>query len=125
MPKITNISAGVLLVLCGLAACFTPLLVADYYGFVFEQIQAKTTLRVIGGFFIGVGGLFIYLALQLKSQQSLLLALIVILVSFALPRILGLIVDGASQEGMWHELAFEVLALLFVIWVYCKGGSDR
>jgi hypothetical protein len=125
LAKITNLIAGLLLMACGVAACFLPDSVAAYYGFSFDEVQAKTTLRVIGGFFIGVAYLFVYFALRLSNQQPLLYALCILLASFALSRIISIWIDGVVQVGMWYELSFELVSLVLVIMVYIKGRGEE
>ncbi|EGG95468.1 hypothetical protein IMCC1989_2835 [gamma proteobacterium IMCC1989] len=120
LAKSTNIVGGFILFVCGIVGCFFPDAVANYYGFVYEQLEAKTTVRVLAGLCMGVGGLLMYFACCCYDQRPVLLSLGVILISFAAPRLLGLIVDGIDQPNMWYELLFEISALLFVVYVHCR-----
>jgi hypothetical protein len=114
----TNMIGGFILLACGVVGCFSPDAVASYYGFVYEQLEAKTTVRVLAGLCMGVGGLLMYFAYYCDNQRPIIFSLGIILLSFALPRLLGLIVDGFNQPDMWYELLFEIGALLFVVYVY-------
>jgi hypothetical protein len=116
-PKVVNVLAGILLIACGLAACFWPDGVADDYGMHFIELQAKTTIRVVGGFFLGVGYLFVFFAYTISDQRPLLFCLGIVLASFALPRMLGLFLDGFHQTTMVYELLFELLCLIGVVWM--------
>jgi len=116
--RVVNIVAGSILIGCGVLGCFWPVLVADYYGLVIEQLDAKTMIRTLAGFCAGVGCLLVYFAMHLDNQRPILLVLIVVLLSFALPRTLGLLIDGFAQPLMWYELGFELLALIFVSIIY-------
>ncbi len=116
--KLTNYVAGLLLMLCGVMACFFPIIVGDYYGMKLEQAQAITTLRVVGGFFISVGWLFIIFARKNAHNKELLFSLLVIMIGFAASRILGLIIDGVQQSSMLYELYFELFCIVFVAYVY-------
>ncbi len=123
MPKKVNLLAGVLLACCGVLACFYPQASADYYGLGLERLEAKTTIRVVGGFFAGIGILFLIFACRLQQQKNLLLCLAVVMASFSLPRILGLYLDGLNQTLMIYELLFELIFLTFVVWVYRRDES--
>lgn len=118
MPKVVNFIAGVVLLLCGLVGCFYPDLVGEYYGMRFDQLDAKTTVRVLGGFCAGVGSLFVFFAITLQQQRPLLFCLMVVLASFALPRMLGLYIDGFNQASMVYELIFEAISLVFIVGVF-------
>jgi hypothetical protein len=119
-PKRVNVFAGVLLVVCGLVACLWPDSVANYYGMHLMELQAKTSIRAVGGFFVGVGYLFIFFAYTVSNQRPLLFCLAIVLLSFALPRIFGLYLDGFHQMTMVYELLFELLCLMGVVWLYVR-----
>ena len=123
LAKSTNIIGGFILLACGVVGCFFPDVVADYYGFVYAQVEAKTTMRVLAGLCMGVGGLIVYFACRSDDQRPVVLSLGVILASFALPRLLGLMVDGFDQTDMWYELFFEISSILFVAYVYCRCSA--
>lgn len=118
LAKSTNIIGGFLLLVCGVVGCFFPDTVAAYYGYSYEQPSATITMRVLAGLFISVGYLLMHFAWQCDNQQPVLFSLWIVLLSFAVPRMLGLWLDGASQSMMWYELGFEVFALVVVAWVY-------
>ncbi|MFT7389229.1 MAG: hypothetical protein ACI8VC_002494 [Candidatus Endobugula sp.] len=118
LAKSTNIIGGFILLACGVVGCFYPDAVASYYGFVYEQLEAKTTIRVLAGLCMGVGGLLMYFAYRCVDQRPILFSLWVILLSFALPRFLGLLIDGFSQSLMLYELTFEVVAIIVVACIY-------
>jgi len=125
LAKSTNIIGGFILLACGVVGCFFPDAVANYYGFVYEQVEAKTTMRVLGGLCMGVGGLLMYFAFYSDDQRPVVLSLGVFLASFALPRLLGLMVDGVDQPGMWYEFFFEICSLLFVVYVYRRCSATN
>jgi hypothetical protein len=125
LAKSTNIIGGFILLACGVVGCFFPDAVANYYGFVYEQVEAKTTMRVLGGLFMGVGGLLMYFACNSDDQRPVVISLGVILAGFALPRLLGLMVDGIEQPDMWYELLFEICSLLFVVYVYRRCSATN
>jgi hypothetical protein len=120
LAKSTNVIGGFILLLCGVIGCFYPDVVASYYGFVYERLEAKTTIRVLAGLCMGVGGLLIYFAYYCVDQRPVLFSLFVVLLSFAAPRLLGLLLDGFSQTSMWCELAFEAAAIMVVGYVYVR-----
>lgn len=119
--KVINVIAGVVLFVCGVVACLLPILVGDYYGIAFIELEAKTTVRVLGGFCCGIGGLLVYFALRSHDQKPILFALAIILLSFALPRFFGLIMDGFDQQKMVYELVFEIISLMIVVRTYVKN----
>lgn len=116
----TNIVAGVLLFACGIAALFFPNAVADYYGFVYEQLSAKTTMRVIGGFFFAVGYLFIHCSCRADEDTQIMIlhSLLLVMVGFAGARLLGLLLDGFSQPLMMYELIFESVVITWLLVVH-------
>ncbi|MGS2716662.1 DUF4345 family protein [Eionea flava] len=121
LTRSTNIIGGLILLACGCIGCFYPDAVAAYYGFEYQQLAAKTTIRVLAGFCMGVGGLLMYFGYHCSDQRPILLSLWVILASFALPRALGLWLDGVDQPTMWPELGFELLALFVVGVIYLRN----
>lgn len=128
IAQLTNIIGGFILFVCGIVGCFYPDAVAAYYGFEYVQLEAKTTVRVLAGFCMGVGGLLMHFAYHCANQRPILFSLWVILASFALPRLFGLVVDGVNQPAMWYELAFEVSALVVVGIVFRRyeaGAAHR
>lgn len=120
LARSTNIIGGLILLACGWIGCFYPDAVAAYYGFEYQQLDAKTTVRALAGFFAGVGGLLMYFGYRCSNQRPILFSLWVILASFAFPRVLGLWLDGVDQPIMWPELGFELLALLVVGVIYLR-----
>lgn len=125
IAKTINLTAGVVLLVCGIVACLYPSAVGEYYGMTFVEMDAKTTVRVFGGFCCGVAYLLMYFAWRLEDQIPLLFSLAVILLSFAAPRLLGLIMDGFDQQKMVYELVFEVVSLVFVICTLLKISGTR
>ncbi len=123
ISKVANIVAGFILMVCGVVGCLWPVSVADYYGLVITLPDAKTMIRSMSGFCAGVGCLFVYFGVFLGDQRPVLLTLMIVLCSFAFPRIVGLLVDGLMQPLMWYELAFELFALLCVSIIYFRDKN--
>jgi hypothetical protein len=121
VANIMNMTAGIVLLACGIVACVWPILVGDYYSMAFLAPEAKTTVRVLGGFCCGVGYLLMHFSRCLHDQRPLLFCVGVILLSFALPRFFGLLMDGFAQQKMVYELVFEVVCLMVVVRTYVKN----
>jgi hypothetical protein len=121
MAKSANVIASIVLCVCGVVACLFPAMVGDYYGMAFLEPDAKTTVRVLGGFCCGIAYLLAHFAYRLHDQKPLLFCVAVILLSFALPRFLGLVIDGVDQPKMIYELVFEVVSLMIVVRLYVKN----
>jgi len=124
MAKILNISIGVLFLMLGLFGVFFPETVGEYYGWSYQTLQSKTQLRVLLGSFAGIGCLLIYLGYQCADQRPVLFALAILNISYILPRVVGLVVDGLEQPLIMYELLFEV-SLLLVIRVLFKTESQK
>lgn len=111
---VTNSVAGLMIVACGLLGVLSPELVADYYGFIYDLPQSKTTMRVLASLFVS-SGLILLLAAVFGwwDQFGVLLCLVAVLLAFVFARVLGLSIDGWEQPGMLGELIFE---LCFLCW---------
>jgi len=117
--KINYLAGGVLLILGILCFVF----VDDFtkmYNISLLTIQGKTEMRVISGFSFIVGYLLLYFTYISKKQKKVLFATMLITSYFLFARLIGLVIDGFSQEMTYYELFLELVGFVFICVIYFK-----
>jgi hypothetical protein len=83
-------------------------------------IQGKTEMRVISGFSFIVGYLLLYFTYISKKQKKVLFATMLITSYFLFAQLIGLVIDGFSQEMTYYELFIELVGFVFICVIYFK-----
>ena len=71
IAKTMNVTAGFVLLVCGMIACLYPGAVSEYYGMAFIETDAKTTVRVLGGFCCGVAYLLMHFGVVFRESKAI------------------------------------------------------
>ena len=119
IPMIINFGAGILLTVLGIWAFVDPFwFFTGKYDIQMSTPQSKTELRTLSGFMATMGFLWIYFSLKSKQTFQVLKATLVLTLGFVVSRIIGLFWDGFEQTHTYHELIFEICALILILLVF-------
>jgi len=109
--KLFNVLNGVFYVLFGLYWTFQPRAVGDIFGWEAPGVLGMHELRAYGMFFFAFGMVILAAAFRREDQRPLVLALIVITLSFFVGRALGLVLDGTGPMLTYYEMGLEIFTM--------------
>ena len=119
LPTIIKFTAGLLLLMLGLAGDASPeWFFAHEYDVLMPSPQSRTILRVMMGFMAVMGTIWLAACVLFFNQRRLLLLTGIMTAGFVASRIGGLLIDGLEQPFTYFELGFETIALIVIIVVY-------
>ncbi|MEN8853006.1 MAG: DUF4345 family protein [Candidatus Arcticimaribacter sp.] len=119
LPTIINFTAGLLLLMLGLAGYASPdWFFTHKYDVLMPSPQSRTILRVMMGFMAVMGALWLAACILFFNQRRLLFLTGIMTAGFVASRIGGLLIDGLEQHFTYFELGFETIALIVIIVVY-------
>lgn len=119
LPSIINFTAGLLLLILGLAGYASPeWFFTEKYDVLTPSPQSKTILRVMMGFMAVMGVIWLIACVFFFNQRSLLRLTGIMTSGFIAARAGGLFIDGFDQKFTYIEMGFETVALLVIISVY-------
>lgn len=122
LPLLINFTAGLLLLILGLAGYAAPeWFFTQKYDVLMPTPQSKTILRVMMGFMAVMGALWLFACLLFFRQRRLLLLTGIMTSGFIASRLGGLLIDGFDQHFTYIELGFEIIALVIIIIVYISS----
>ena len=122
LPLLINFTAGLLLLILGLAGYAAPeWFFTQKYDVLMPTPQSKTILRVMMGFMAVMGALWLFACLLFFRQRRLLLLTGIMTSGFISSRLGGLLIDGFDQHFTYIELGFEIIALVIIIIVYISS----
>ena len=122
LPLLINFTAGLLLLILGLAGYAAPeWFFTQKYDVLTPTPQSKTILRVMMGFMAVMGALWLSDYLLFFHQRRLLLLTGIMTSGFIVSRLGGLLIDGFDQHFTYIELGFEMIALVINIIVYISS----
>lgn len=122
LPLLINFTAGLLLLILGLAGYAAPeWFFTQKYDVLTPTPQSKTILRVMMGFMAVMGALWLSACLLFFHQRRLLLLTGIMTSGFIVSRLGGLLIDGFDQHFTYIELGFEMIALVIIIIVYISS----
>ena len=122
LPLLINFTAGLLLLILGLAGYAAPeWFFTQKYDVLTPTPQSKTILRVMMGFMAVMGALWLSDYLLFFHQRRLLLLTGIMTSGFIVSRLGGLLIDGFDQHFTYIELGFEMIALVIIIIVYISS----
>ena len=122
LPLLINFTAGLLLLILGLAGYASPeWFFTQKYDVLMPTPQSKTILRVMMGFMAVMGALWLSACLLFFHQRRLLLLTGIMTAGFIVSRLGGLLIDGFDQHFTYVELGFEIIALVIIIIVYISS----
>ena len=124
IPKGFNYAVGVVLLLMGVYCFAFPDVFMGAYDITLTTPQSRTEIRVLSGFSIVIGILFLHVTYKARDQKKILLASISVTGYFVVARVIGLMLDGWKQHETYLELDFEVIALMVISGVYFKSFKD-
>ena len=126
LPLLINFTAGLLLLILGLAGYATPeWFFTQKYDVLMPTPQSKTILRVMMGFMAVMGALWLSACLLFFHQRRLLLLTGIMTAGFIASRLGGLLIDGFDQHFTYIELGFEIIALVIIIFVYTSSRLTK
>ena len=122
LPLLINFTAGLLLLILGLAGYAAPeWFFTQKYDVLTPTPQSKTILRVMMGFMAVMGALWLSARLLFFHQRRLLLLTGIMTSGFIVSRLGRLLIDGFDQHFTYIELGFEMIALVINIIVYISS----
>ena len=122
LPLLINFTAGLLLLILGLAGYAAPeWFFTQKYDVLTPTPKSKTILRVMMGFMAVMGALWLSACLLFFHQRRLLLLTGIMTSGFIVSRLGGLLIDGFDQHFTYIELGFEMIALVIIIIVYISS----
>ena len=126
LPTIINFTAGLLLLMLGLAGYASPdWFFTQKYDVLMPSAQSKTILRVMMGFMAVMGTLWLSACIFFFNQRRLLLLTGIMTSGFIASRLGGLLIDGFDQHFTYIELGFEMIALVITIIVYTSTRPSK
>ena len=126
LPLLINFTAGLLLLILGLAGYAAPeWFFTQKYDVLMPTPQSKTILRVMMGFIAVMGALWLSACLLFFHQRRLLLLTGLMTAGFIASRLGGLLIDGFDQHFTYIELGFEMIALVIIIFVYTSSRLTK
>mgnify|MGYP000102335399 FL=1 len=126
LPLLINFTAGLLLLILGLAGYAAPeWFFTQKYDVLMPTPQSKTILRVMMGFMAVMGALWLSACLLFFHQRRLLLLTGIMTAGFIASRLGGLLIDGFDQHFTYIELGFEMIALVIIIFVYTSSRLTK
>ena len=126
LPLLINFTAGILLLILGLAGYAAPeWFFTQKYDVLTPTPQSKTILRVMMGFMAVMGALWLSACLLFFHQRRLLLLTGIMTAGFIASRLGGLLIDGFDQHFTYIELGFEMIALVIIIFVYTSSRLTK
>lgn len=126
LPLLINFTAGLLLLILGLAGYASPeWFFTQKYDVLMPTPQSKTILRVMMGFMAVMGALWLSACLLFFHQRRLLLLTGIMTAGFIVSRLGGLLIDGFDQHFTYVELGFEIIALVIIIFVYTSSRLTK
>lgn len=126
LPLLINFTAGLLLLILGLAGYAAPeWFFTQKYDVLMPTPQSKTILRVMMGFMAVMGALWLSACLLFFHQRRLLLLTGIMTAGFIASRLGGLLIDGFDQHFTYIELGFEMIALVIIIFVYISSRLTK
>lgn len=122
LPLLINFTAGLLLLILGLAGYAAPeWFFTQKYDVLTPTPQSRTILRVMMGFMAVMGALWLSACPLFFHQRRLLLLTGIMTAGFIPSRPGGLLIDGFDQHFTYIELGFEMIALVIIIIVYISS----
>lgn len=119
LPSIINFTAGLLLLILGLAGYASPeWFFTEKHDVLTPSPQSKTILRVMMGFMAVMGVIWLIACVFFFNQRSLLRLTGIMTSGFIAARAGGLFIDGFDQKFTYIEMGLETVALLVIISVY-------
>ena len=126
LPLLINFTAGLLLLILGLAGYAAPeWFFTQKYDVLMPTPQSKTILRVMMGFMAVMGALWLSACLLFFHQRRLLLLTGIMTAGFIASRLGGILIDGFDQHFTYIELGFEMIALVIIIFVYISSRLTK
>ena len=126
LPLLINFTAGLLLLILGLAGYASPeWFFTQKYDVLTPTPQSKTILKVMMGFMAVMGALWLSACLLFFHQRRLLLLTGIMTAGFIVSRLGGLLIDGFDQHFTYVELGFEIIALVIIIFVYTSSRLTK
>ena len=118
LPLLINFTAGLLLLILGLAGYAAPeWFFTQKYDVLMPTPQSKTILRVMMGLMAVMGALWLFACLLFFRQRRLLLLTGIMTSGFIASRLGGLLIDGFDQHFTYIELGFDIIALVIINFV--------